>query len=299
MDPSTYQSHDPRFRALIQPSAHLERLAADCRWAEGPAWFPLLQALVFSDIPNDRMMLWSEGSGAAVLRAPAGFANGSTRDHQGRLVTCHHGSRAVARTEHDGSRTVLADAHAGGRLNSPNDVVVARDGAVWFSDPTYGILSDYEGHEAPPEQDATAIYRVPPQGGALERMATGFAQPNGLAFSPDERHLYVAESGSSHNPAVPSVLRVFDVTAGRLANLRDFALVDPGPPDGLRVDSRGNVWCSAGAGVNVYAPDGALLGRIAVPETVANLCFGGPRGNRLFITATTSLYALYVGARSA
>jgi gluconolactonase len=296
---ATYETRDPRFRALIQPSAAVERLATGFRWAEGPAWFPLLGTLVFSDIPNDRLVAWSEGPGARTLRQPADFPNGNARDREGRLLTCHHGTRSVVRTGHDGSRQVLADAHRGLRLNSPNDLVVARDGAVWFTDPTYGILSDYEGFEAPPEQDATAVYRIPPEGGEPERVLAGFAQPNGLAFSPDESVLYVAESGSSHDPAVPSVIRAWDMDGGRPVNGRDFATVAPGLPDGFRVDARGHLWTSAGDGVQAFHPDGTHLGTIRVPEPVANLCFGGPRGNRLFITATTSLYAVHVSARAA
>lgn len=295
---SIYETHDPRFRSLIQPSAALDRLGTGMRWAEGPVWFPAHEALYLSDIPNDRLMRWTEGTGLATFRQPAGYTNGHTRDRQGRMVSCSHGTRAVLRTEHDGSIRTLASHHAGRRLNSPNDVVVAQDGSVWFSDPTYGILSDYEGYEAAPEQDATAIYRIPPAGGEPERMAAGFVQPNGLAFSPDERLLYVAESGRSHDPDVPTVLRVFDVAEGRLGQGRDFAQVDTGIPDGLRVDAKGHVWCSAGDGVHVFHPDGALLGKVLVPEGVANLCFGGARGNRLFIAATTSLYAVYVNARA-
>ena len=296
---SIYEERDPRFRALVQPSAALERVAAGLRWAEGPCWFPLLDALVFSDIPNDRVMAWSEGAGARVLRAPASFANGHTRDREGRLVSCEHGTRSVTRRGHDGAREVVADSHGGRRLNSPNDVVVARDGAVWFTDPTYGILSDYEGYEAVPEQDATGVYRVPPEGGEPERMLAGFVQPNGLAFSPDERTLYVAESGSSHDPAVPQVIRAWDVEGGRPVRGRDFARVAGGVPDGMRVDARGHVWTSAGRGVEVYHPDATHLGTVHLPEGVSNLCFGGPRGNRLFITATTSVYALFVNARAA
>jgi gluconolactonase len=292
-----YETHDPRFRALIQPSARLDCLGTGMRWAEGPVWFPAHAALYLSDIPNDRMMRWTEDTGLSVFRQPAVYTNGHTRDREGRLVSCSHGQRAVLRTEHDGTVTTLASHHGGRRLNSPNDVVVARDGAVWFTDPTYGILSDYEGYEATPEQDATALYRIPPGGGEPERMATGFVQPNGLAFSPDESRLYVADSGRSHDEAVPTVLRVFDVENGRLGEAGTFAEVE-GIPDGLRVDARGHIWCSGGDAVHVLHPDGTLLGRIRVPETVANLCFGGPRGNRLFITATTSLYAVFVNARA-
>lgn len=296
---ATYETRDPRFRALIQPSAALERLATGFRWAEGPAWFPLLGTLVFSDIPSDRLLAWSEGAGARSLREPAGFANGNARDREGRLVTCHHGSRSVVRTGHDGRRETLAESYRGRRLNSPNDLVVVRDGAVWFTDPTYGILSDYEGHEATPEQDATAVYRIPPEGGEPERMLAGLVQPNGLAFSPDESVLYVAESGSSHDPAVPSVIRAWDMEGGRPVRGRDFATVSPGPPDGLRVDGKGHVWTSAADGVQVVHPDGTHLGTVRVPETVSNLCWGGARGNRLFITATSSLYAVFVSARAA
>lgn len=295
---SIYETRDPRFRALIQPSARLDHLGTGLRWAEGPVWFPAHQALYLSDIPSDRMMRWTEGAGLSVFRAPAGYTNGHARDREGRLVSCSHGLRAVMRTEHDGSVTTLAQAHAGGRLNSPNDLVVSRDGAVWFTDPTYGILSDYEGYEAAPEQDSTAVYRIPPGGGAPQRVATGFVQPNGLAFSPDESLLYVAESGSSHDPAVPALVRVFEVRGEALGPGRDFAVLEGGIPDGLRVDAKGHVWCSGGPAVHVLHPDGTLLGKIHVPEGVANLCFGGPRGNRLFIAATTSLYAVHVNARA-
>ncbi len=295
----TFEIHDQRFRTLFNGSAKLEQVATGFRWAEGPAWFPGSEVLLFSDIPNNRMMRWTESGGLSTFRQPSEYTNGNTRDREGRLVSCRHGSRSVVRTEHDGSQTVLADSHGGARLNSPNDVVVARDGAVWFSDPTYGILSDYEGYEAASEQDANGVYRIPPEGGAPERMIDGFVQPNGLAFSPDESVLYVAESGSSHDPSVPSVVRAYDMTNGLPGPVKVFATVSPGLPDGLRVDAKGNVWCSAEDGVHVFAPDGTLLGKVLVPEPVANLCFGGARGNRLFITATTSLYAVYVTARSA
>jgi gluconolactonase len=294
---SIYEIHDPRFGALIQSSAHLDHLGTGLRWAEGPVWFPAHQALYLSDIPNDRIMRWTEGTGLSVLRSPAGYTNGHTRDREGRLVSCSHGTRSVIRTEHDGTTTILAESFGGSWLNSPNDVVVTRDGAVWFSDPTYGILSDYEGYESVPEQDTNAVYRLAPGSGEPERMIAGFVQPNGLAFSPDESRLYIAESGSSHDASVPSILRVFEVRDGQVGEGRDFAHVVPGPPDGLRVDARGHVWCSAADGVQVFHPDGTLLGKILVPERVANLCFGGPRGNRLFLAATTSLYAVFVNAR--
>ncbi|TNC52981.1 SMP-30/gluconolactonase/LRE family protein [Rubellimicrobium rubrum] len=296
---SIYETYDPRFGALIQSSAHLDHLGTGLRWAEGPVWFPAHQALYLSDIPNDRIMRWTEGTGLSVFRSPAGYTNGHTRDREGRLVSCSHGTRSLIRTEHDGTLTTLAESYGGRWLNSPNDVVVTRDGAVWFSDPTYGILSDYEGYESVPEQDTNAVYRLAPGGREPERMIAGFVQPNGLAFSPDESRLYVAESGSSHDASVPSVLRVFEIRDGQVDQGRVFAQVEPGPPDGLRIDARGHVWCSAADGVQVFHPDGTLLGKILVPERVANLCFGGPRGNRLFLAATTSLYAVFVNARGA
>jgi gluconolactonase len=243
------------------------------------------------------MMRWVPGGGVSVFRSPANFANGHTRDRQGRLVTCEHGSRRVTRTEPDGAITVLADAFGGRRLNSPNDVVVQSNGAIWFTDPTYGILSDYEGFRADPEQGARGVYRIDPASGALIRVVDDFVQPNGLAFSPDERRLYVADSGFSHDDAAPHHIRVFDVSEdGTLAGGAVFAEVAPGVPDGMRIDSEGNLWTSAGDGIHVLDPDGALLGKILLPQTVANLTFGGPRRNRLFVTATRSLYALYVAA---
>jgi len=296
---SHYDQRDPRFRALIHPNAQLRQLGTGLEWAEGPVWFPAAQMLLFSDIPAHRMMRWTEGTGVSVFREDSGYSNGNTRDPEGRLVTCHHGLRAVTRTEPDGSLTTLASHVGGKRLNSPNDVVVRSDGSVWFTDPTYGILSDLEGYRAEREQPGSFVWRIPPGGGEAEAVITDFTQPNGLCFSPDERLLYVAESGSSHDADVPPVIRVFDVEGDRVANGRDFALVDAGLPDGIRCDDRGNLWSSAADGVQVFAPDGTLLGKILIPEVVSNLCFGGPRGNRLFITATTSLYMLAVDAAAA
>lgn len=294
-----YDIRDVRFRGLIHQSAKLERIATGFLWAEGPVWFPASGLLVFSDIPNNRMMRWTEDGQIGVFRAPSNFANGSTKDRFGRLVTCQHGTRSVVRTEPDGSRTLLAEMFQGRRLNSPNDVVVRSDGSVWFTDPSYGIMSNYEGYKAPEEQSARRVYRVGPDGGDVAAVAEGFSQPNGLAFSPDEATLYVAESGSSHEPSVPAEIRAFPVAGEKLGKPKDFAHLDKGLPDGLRVDCEGNVWTSAGDGIHVFAPDGTLLGKILVPETVANLCFGGARGNRLFIAATTSVYAVYVDAAEA
>ncbi|PMS19029.1 gluconolactonase [Trinickia dabaoshanensis] len=300
MNPNEYEVHDARFRALLQPNAPFEKLAGGCMWTEGPVWLPAADMLVWSDIPNNRMMRWVPGIGAGVFRANANFSNGNTLDRECRLVSCEHGTRRVTRTEHDGRITVIADRHDGRRFNSPNDVIVQSDGAVWFTDPDYGILSDYEGYRAPSEIGACHVYRVAPDTGAVERVADDFAKPNGLAFSPDEARLYVADSGASHIENGPHHIRVFDVDArGRLHNGRVFAEVTPGVPDGMRVDEHGNVWTSAGDGIHCYAPDGTLLGKILVPETVANLVFGGPLRNRLFIAASTSIYSIYVGVRGA
>ena len=295
---SIYEHHDPRFAHLTIGVAHLDRLYDGCRWAEGPVWFADAGHLVWSDIPNQRMLRWTEGGGVSVFRAPSNFSNGNTRDRMGRLVTCEHGLRRVTRTEPDGSITVLADAYGGKRLNSPNDVVAHSDGSLWFTDPSYGILSDYEGYKAPQEQPTRNVYRIDPSGG-ITVVADDFTQPNGLAFSPDERLLYIADSAFSHDPAHPTHIRVFDVAGSGLANGRVFATIDTGLPDGIRVDTQGNLWSSAGDGVHCFAADGTLLGKILVPEVVANLTFGGPRRNRLFITATTSLYAVYVTATGA
>ena len=298
----SFEVHDPRFRALAHGNVHVEKLASGMRWAEGPAWFAAGRYLVWSDIPNDRMMRWDETDGSvSVFRHPAGNANGNTVDGEGRLVTCEHRTRAVTRTEHDGSRTVLASHWQGRRLNSPNDVVVKSDGAVWFTDPTYGIDSEYEGDAAPSEIGASHVYRIDPASGAVEAVATDFAKPNGIAFSADERTLYVVDTGFSHGEHLPRHMRAFDVGAdGRtLANPRVFATADVGLFDGMRVDGHGHVWTSAGDGVHCYAPDGTLLGKVRVPEVVANVAFGGAKRNRLFICATTSLYSVYVNTRGA
>jgi gluconolactonase len=300
MDNPHYQIRDPRFRDLLVSSAALEELYTGCRWAEGPVWFNDGGYLLFSDIPNERVLRWFEGAGTSNYRAPSGFINGNTRDREGRLVSCEHGGRRVIRTEIDGTVTTLADRYQGKRLNSPNDVVVKSDGSVWFSDPSYGILSDYEGYKADEEQESRNVYRLDPATGELAVMADDFLQPNGLCFSPDERLLYIADSGASHKPDAPRHIRVFDVTDGkRLTNGRVFAHIDKGIPDGMRTDVEGNLWSSAADGVHCFHPDGTLLGKILVPQAVANLTFGGPRRNRLFITASTSLYAIYTATRGA
>jgi gluconolactonase len=297
---SPYEIHDDRFRHLIVPSSGLEELYSDCRWAEGPVWFSDLQCLIWSDIPNQRMLRWVKDGGVSVFRTPSNFTNGNTRDRQGRLVSCEHGGRRVTRTEIDGSITVLAESYEGKRLNSPNDVVVHSDGSVWFTDPTYGIKSDYEGFRAEPEQATRNVYRLDPETGEIDAVVTDFGQPNGIAFSPDEKILYVADSSSSHDPSAPRHIRAFDVVDGRqLKNSRVFCDIDNGLADGFRVDVDGNVWTSAGDGVHCFGPDGKLLGKILLPQTAANLTFGGPRRNQLFITATKSLYAIFLATTGA
>lgn len=294
--PSLYEIHDTRFRSLIVGSAVLEELYSGCRWAEGPVWFDDAQQLLWSDIPNQRMLRWVPDGAASVYRYPSNFANGHTRDRQGRLISCEHGTRRVTRTEVDGSITVLADSFEGKRLNSPNDVVVRSDGSIWFSDPTYGILSDYEGYKSAPEQAERSIYRLDPGTGELTAAASDFLQPNGLAFSPDETRLYVADSGTNPDDTAPAHIKVYDVEGTRLTNPTVFCRLDEGRPDGFRFDTNGNLWTSGGHAVHCFAPDGTLLGKIRIPQGVSNLTFGGPRRNRLFITATQSVYAIYVTA---
>ena len=288
---------DRSFRSCVNPNARLDKLYTGCRWAEGPVWFPAQQSLIWSDIPNNRMLrLVEAGNHIGEFRAPSGYSNGNTIDRQGRLVTCEHGNRRVTCTQHDGSIIILADQFQGGRLNSPNDVVVSSDGAVWFTDPTYGIDSDYEGYRSRSEQGASRLYRIAPGTGRVEVAADDFVQPNGLAFSPDERHLYVADTGATHVADGPRHIRVFTVgSEGKLHGGDVFAVCDSGLFDGFRLDADGRLWTSAGDGVHCFNADGAMLGKIAVPEVVANVAFGGPRLNRLFICGTTSLYAITLG----
>lgn len=295
-----FEIHDDRFRNLVIGSAGLDELYDGCRWAEGPVWFADLNCLLFSDAPNERMLRWAPDGGISVFRHRSNFTNGNTRDRNGRLVSCQHGTRSVTRTEVDGSISVIADQYQGKRLNSPNDVVVHSNGSIWFTDPTYGIMSDYEGYTAEPEQQKRNVFRVDPQTGDIQSVCDDFVQPNGLAFSPDETLLYIADSSASHDPARPRHIRVFDVVDGKtLNNSREFCAIDNGIPDGFRLDQQGNLWTSAGDGVHCFAPDGTLIGKILVPQTVANVTFGGPRKNRLFITATKSLYAVYLATNGA
>lgn len=290
-----YEVFDKRFKSLMIGIAHLDKLADGCIWAEGPVWFADGGYLLWSDIPNNRMLRWMPETGVSTFRAESNNSNGNTRDRQGRLVTCEHLTRRVTRTEPDGSITVIADKHKGKRLNSPNDVVVKSDDSIWFSDPSYGIMTEFEGSRSEQEQGGCYVYRVDPKTGEIATVVEDFVKPNGLAFSPDEKILYVADSAASHDPNAPHHIRAFDVVDGKkLANGRVFCDIKTGIPDGFRIDVNGNLWTSCHAGVECYAPDGTLLGCINVPEIVANVTFGGKRRNRLFITATTSLYAIYV-----
>ncbi len=288
---------DERFRRYVLPNAPLLLLGEGFAWTEGPVWFADQDCLLFSDLPNDRIMRWAEGGGVSVFRSPSGFANGHARDREGRLLGCSHQHRRIIRTELDGSITVLADTYRGRRLNGPNDIVCASDGAVWFTDPHYGINTDYEGGKQTPELPPS-LYRLDPDG-TLELASDTFAGPNGLAFSPDERLLYVAESGPQFDARPERHIAVFDVEAGRLSNRRVFHRIQPGFADGFRVDVDGNLWSSAADGVHCIAPDGRLLGRIAVPSPVANLAFGGRNRARLFICASHRLYAIYTNTRGA
>jgi gluconolactonase len=281
----------------------VERLATGCRWSEGPVYFGDGRYLLWSDIPNNRILKWEEETGAVgIYRRPSNFANGHTRDRQGRLVSCEHGGRRVTRTEYDGAITVLIDRFEGKRLNSPNDVVVKSDGTIWFTDPTFGILGNYEGYKSEPEIDAN-VYRLDPATAKATIVAEGVLGPNGLCFSPDEQVLYIVESRGVPNRKILA----FDVQNGgrAIANRRVLIDAGPGSPDGMRCDVDGNLWCGWGMGteeldgVMIFAPDGKPIGRIALPERCANLCFGGPKRNRLFMAASQSLYALYVNTQGA
>lgn len=294
-----YDILDAEFRALVLPNARLETLASGYRWLEGPVWFGDQQALVFSDLPNDRVMRWTEHGGASLYRTPAGFENGHARDRQGRLIGCSHQRRCITRVELDGSVTVLADRFEGRRLNAPNDVVVKSDGSIWFTDPPYGIQTDYEGGRQVSELPAR-VYRLDPASGTLTIVADDFQGPNGLCFSADEKRLYIVETGRQFDAQPLQHIRVFKVGAdGTLHGGQVFHQVSPGNADGLRCDEAGRVWSSAGDGVHCIAPDGRLLGRIHVPAAVANLCFGGPFLNRLFICAGDTLHAIHTNTRGA
>ena len=297
---------DPRFTKYKVGNAAVERLYTGTRWAEGPVWFADGRYLLFSDIPNNRILRWLEETGeVSVFRSPSNCSNGNSRDRQGRLITCEHDTRRVTRTEYDGTITVLIDRFHDKKLNAPNDLAVHSDGAIWFSDPGYGIMSNYEGHKAPFELPAN-VYRLDPKTGDATVVATDLDKPNGLCFSPDEKRLYIVDTGIPKRPGDPRPIRVYDVVDGaRLRNGRMFANMSPGSSDGIRCDVDGNLWSAAGwaaegfNGVHVFAPDGTLIGKIHLPETCANLCFGGAKKNRLFMAASQSLYAVYVETQGA
>ena len=290
-----FEAHDPRFNDCLIGHARVERLWTGARWSEGPAWFAAGRYLIWSDIPNNRMLRYDETDGSvSTFRHPSNNSNGNAVDAQGRLVTCEHLARRVTRTEHDGSVTVIADQFDGQRLNSPNDVVVKSDGSIWFTDPSYGILTDYEGERADSEIGACYVYCVDPSG-AIQIVADDYVKPNGLAFSPDESTLYVADTGASHTKDGPAHIRRHDVADdGTLSGGEVLADCTNGMFDGFRVDCDGRIWTSAADGVHCLLPDGTLIGKILIPEFVANVCFGGPKLNRLFICGTTSLYSAYL-----
>ncbi|MEM7351864.1 MAG: SMP-30/gluconolactonase/LRE family protein [Acidobacteriota bacterium] len=296
-----YEILDDRFPFCVSTSARVERLHQGSIWAEGPVYFPAHRSLVWSDIPNERLLRWDEITGqVSVFSHRSDFTNGNTVDRQGRLVSCQQGTRRVVRREHDGSLTVLADRFEGQRLNSPNDVVVRSDDSIWFTDPRYGIDSYFEGYRAESDIGADNVYRLDPQSGECRIVCDDFRRPNGLAFSPDESKLYIVESGGIRYPENPRHLRVFDVQPdGALSGGEIFAQCTVGKFDGLRVDESGRLWISAGDGVHCYEPDGTLIGKILLPEPVSNLVFGGPRRNRLYITATSSLYTVLLAVRGA
>jgi gluconolactonase len=298
-DPSikSLDRHFDKYRVML---THVERLATGMLWGEGPVWFGDGRHLVWSDIPNNRMMRWDEETGAVgVFRKPSNNANGNTRDRQGRLVTCEHLTRRVTRTEYDGAITVICDRFDDKRLNSPNDVVVKSDGSIWFTDPRFGILSNYEGEIAESELPMN-VYRVDGKTGAVTVVADGINAPNGLCFTPDEKKLYIVESRSE-----PRRILVYDVVGDGSKIANGKILIDSGPhgtPDGMRCDIDGNLWCGWGMtaeldGVRVFTPQGEPIGHIALPERCANLCFGGRNRNRLFMAAAHSLYSLYVNTQ--
>lgn len=286
---------DPSFEACFVGHARVERLWTGARWSEGPVWNAAGRYLLWSDIPNNRILRFDETDGSvSTFRQPSNNSNGQTVDRQGRLITCEHLARRVTRTEFDGSITVLADSFEGKLLNSPNDVVVKSDGTIWFTDPSYGILMDYEGERAESEIGACHVYRIDTDG-SVHQMTTDYSKPNGLAFSPDESHLYIADTGITHDPGGPKHIRKHKVASDNsLSGGAVFATCTEGVFDGFRLDREGRIWSSAADGVHCLDQTGALIGKVHIPELVGNVCFGGPKLNRLFICGTTSLYSVFL-----
>lgn len=295
-----FETIDPSFNNCFIGHVRVERLWTGARWSEGPAWFGGGRYLLWSDIPNNRLLRWDETDGSvSVFREPSNNTNGNTVDREGRLVSCEHRLRRVIRTEHDGSITVIADKWQGKRLNSPNDVVVKSDGSIWFTDPSYGILSDYEGDQGESEIGACHVYRVDPATKDVEAVATDFVKPNGLAFSADEKTLFVSDTGITHDADGPAHIRALKVRTDEktLGDSHVFADCTAGLFDGFRLDVDGRIWSSAADGVHCLNSDGALIGKVRIPEIVANVCFGGAKRTRLFIAGTTSLYSVYLDTK--
>ncbi|MCV6574430.1 MAG: SMP-30/gluconolactonase/LRE family protein [Cohaesibacter sp.] len=292
-----FETIHPEFNQCFIGHARVERLWTGARWSEGPVWFPAGRYLLWSDIPNNRLMRWDETDGSVSdFRTPSNNSNGNTVDGQGRLVSCEHLTRRVTRTEHDGSVSVIAHLVDGKRLNSPNDVVVKSDGSIWFTDPSYGIMMDYEGDRATSEIGACHVYRWDPESHEVVAVATDFVKPNGLAFSADEKTLFVSDTGGTHQEGGPAHIRALCVTEdGKGLSGGDvFAECENGFFDGFRLDRDGRIWSSAADGVHCINREGVLIGKIHIPEIVGNVCFGGPKLNRLFIAATSSLYSIYL-----
>ena len=288
---------EEEFSKCLTGHGRVERLWTGARWVEGPVWFPAGRFILFSDIPNNRMLRWDETNGSvSEFRNPSNFSNGNTRDLQGRLITCQHFSRSVTRTEHSGKITTIANQFDGKRLNSPNDVIVKSDGSIWFTDPDYGIMSDYEGQKSPSEQSSCNVFRIDQKTGDIHLITDRLVKPNGLCFNNSEDKLYVSDTGGSHLADGPRHIYSFDLKGEKLTseNPEIFAECSNGLFDGFRIDNEDRIWTSAADGVHCYNSVGALIGKIKIPEIVSNVCFGGERLNRLFITGTTSLYSAYL-----
>ena len=297
IDGTGFEILTEEFNSCVTGHGRVERLWTGARWVEGPVWFPAGRFLLFSDIPNNRMLRWDETNGlVSEFRNPSSFSNGNTRDLQGRLITCQHLSRSVTRTEHSGEVTSLASHFDGKRLNSPNDVVVKSDGSIWFTDPDYGIMSDYEGRKSPCEQSSCNVFRIDQKTGNVDLITNQMVKPNGLCFNKIESKLYVSDTGGSHVEGGPRNIYSFDLTGDTVASASPelFAECSNGLFDGFRIDSEDRIWTSAADGVHCYNSVGVLIGKIKIPEIVSNVCFGGERLNRLFIMGTTSLYSAYL-----